>query len=298
MKSGFIAIIGRPNAGKSTLLNALLNKKIAIISPKAQTTRNSIRGILTNDQYQMIFIDTPGIHKPIHKLGSNMNKIAMSEAKGVDLIYLIIDCSAEFGKGDQYLLRYLDSIKSPVFLILNKVDKLDNEQVFKMILKYKDLYEFAEIFPLSALKDNDFNKLLSISSNYLKDDILYYPTNQITDYPEQFIISEIIREKILYLTEEEVPHSVAVVIEKMGYKKNNLLINSMILVERDSQKGIIIVKQGSMIKKIGIQAREELELIFGNKIYLELFVRVETNWRNKMNKLKELGYVEVMNLDE
>ena len=298
MKSGFIALIGRPNAGKSTLLNALLEKKIAIISPKAQTTRNAIRGILTNNEYQMIFVDTPGIHKPHHKLGSNMNKTAMSEATGVDVVYLLVDATVKYGSGDEYIIRYLQSIKSPVFLILNKIDQLTQEQVFKKIVEYKDLYPFKEIFPISALKDQEFNKLLDITKDNLKDDVLYYPTTQITDYPEQFIISEIIREKILTLTNDEIPHSVAVIIEKMGYKKDNLLINAMILVERDSQKGIIIGKQGQMIRNIGTLAREELQLILGNKIYLELFVRVEKDWRNKMAKLKELGYVEVFDLDE
>ena len=298
MKSGFIALIGRPNAGKSTLLNSLLEKKIAIVTPKAQTTRNAIRGILTNEEYQMIFVDTPGIHKPHHKLGSNMNKTAMSEAQGVDVVYLLVDATVKFGSGDEYIIQYLQSIKAPVFLILNKIDQLNQDQIFKKIIEYKDLYPFKEIFPISALKDNDFTKLLNVTIEYLKDDIQYYPTTQMTDYPEQFIISEIIREKILTLTNDEIPHSVAVIIEKMGYKKDNLIINAMILVERDSQKGIIIGKQGQMIKNIGMLAREELQLILGNKIYLELFVRVEKDWRNKMAKLKELGYVEVINLDE
>ena len=298
MKSGFVALIGRPNAGKSTLLNALLNNKIAIISKKAGTTRNAIKGILNSSDKQIIFIDTPGIHKPKHQLGSSMNKTAMNEAKGVDVVYLIVDAKEKFNTGDQYLIQYLNSIKTPVFLILNKVDLLSNEEVYKKIVEYKDLYDFKEIFPLSALKDNDFNSLVDNTCKFFNDDTLYYPSTQMTDYPEQFIISEIIREKVLLFTEEEVPHSVAVVIEKMGYKKNNLFIQAMILVERDSQKGIIIGKKGQMIKKLGQTAREELEELFGNKIYLEIFVRVEKDWRNKQAKLKELGYVEVFNLDE
>ncbi|MFI3284310.1 MAG: GTPase Era [Erysipelotrichaceae bacterium] len=298
MKSGFIALIGRPNAGKSTLLNALLQHKIAIISPKAQTTRNAIRGILTNEDSQLIYVDTPGIHKPQHKLGGVLNKTALQESRGVDLIYLLVDATQPFGSGDEYILQHLNNIKMPTFLILNKTDLLSREQVMKMILLYKDKYPFTEIFPLSALKNNDFSTLIEKTTELMPEGPLYYPSDQHTDYPEQFIISEIIREKILYLTKEEVPHSIAVIIERMGRKKDNLLINAMIIVERDSQKGIIIGKQGSMLKEIGQRARIELQEILGSKIYLELFVRVEKNWRNKMSKLNELGLVEIENLDE
>ncbi len=298
MKSGFIALIGRPNAGKSTLLNALMNDKIAIISQKAGTTRNAIRGILTSSEHQMIFVDTPGIHKPIHKLGTSMNKTAMSEAKGVDVVYLVVDSTQSFGTGDEYIIQYLQSVRVPVFLILNKIDMLKPDQVVKKIIEYKDLYDFQEIFPLSALNDNNFDTLLKETAKNFQDEVQYYPSDQQTDYPEQFIISEIVREKVLNHTEEEIPHSVAVVIESMKKKKTALYIQAMILVERDSQKGIIIGKGGQMIRKLGQESRLELEELFGNKIYLELFVRVEKNWRNKQAKLKELGYVEVINLDE
>ena len=293
MKSGFIALVGRPNAGKSTLINALIKSKIAIISNKAQTTRNQIRGIRTDENSQLIFIDTPGIHKPHHELGSMMNKEAFSAAKGVDLIYLIVDASAEFGKGDEFILEAIKRYKVPTFLILNKIDLINKENLFKIITEYNLKHDFAEIIPISAYTNENLDDLIETSKKYMEDGIKYYPDDQICDYPEQFIISEIIREKILELTEEEIPHSVAVVIERMGRKKGKLLINAMILVERDSQKGIIIGKAGSMIKKVGISARSDIEGILGENIYLELFVRVEKDWRNRKSKLQQLGFIQI-----
>ncbi|MCI6272831.1 MAG: GTPase Era [Erysipelotrichaceae bacterium] len=293
MKSGFIALVGRPNAGKSTLINALIKSKIAIISNKAQTTRNQIRGIRTDENSQLIFIDTPGIHKPHHELGSMMNKEAFNAAKGVDLIYLIVDVSAEFGKGDEFILEAIKRYKVPTFLILNKIDLINKENLFKIITEYNSKHDFAEIIPISAYTNENLDDLIETSKKYMEDGIKYYPDDQICDYPEQFIISEIIREKILELTEEEIPHSVAVVIERMGRKKGKLLINAMILVERDSQKGIIIGKAGSMIKKVGISARSDIEGILGENIYLELFVRVEKDWRNRKSKLQQLGFIQI-----
>ncbi len=293
MKSGFIALVGRPNAGKSTLINALIKSKIAIISNKAQTTRNQIRGIRTDENSQLIFIDTPGIHKPHHELGSMMNKEAFNAAKGVDLIYLIVDASAEFGKGDEFILEAIKRYKVPTFLILNKIDLINKENLFKIITEYNSKHDFAEIIPISAYTNENLDDLIETSKKYMEDGIKYYPDDQICDYPEQFIISEIIREKILELTEEEIPHSVAVVIERMGRKKGKLLINAMILVERDSQKGIIIGKAGSMIKKVGISARNDIEGILGENIYLELFVRVEKDWRNRKSKLQQLGFIQI-----
>lgn len=293
MKSGFIALVGRPNAGKSTLINALIKSKIAIISNKAQTTRNQIRGIRTDENSQLIFIDTPGIHKPHHELGSMMNKEAFNAAKGVDLIYLIVDASAEFGKGDEFILEAIKRYKVPTFLILNKIDLINKENLFKIITEYNSKHDFAEIIPISAYTNENLDDLIETSKKYMEDGIKYYPDDQICDYPEQFIISEIIREKILELTEEEIPHSVAVVIERMGRKKGKLLINAMILVERDSQKGIIIGKAGSMIKKVGISARSDIEGILGENIYLELFVRVEKDWRNRKSKLQQLGFIQI-----
>ncbi len=293
MKSGFIALVGRPNAGKSTLMNNLLQQKIAIISPKAQTTRNQIRGILTDDDAQMIFIDTPGIHKPQHALGQQMNKEAINAISSVDMIYFLVDATQEFGKGDQFVLDILAKQKMPVFLLLNKIDLISKEKVMDLLLSYAKLYDFKEIIPISAKEGFNVDELLATTKNYLEDGIMYYPKDQVCDYPEQFIICELIREKILYLTEEEVPHSIAVVIERMGRKKGRLLINAMILVERDSQKGIIIGKQGKMIKQIGIDARKDIEGLLGEPIYLELFVRVEKNWRNRTSKLQQLGYIPI-----
>lgn len=293
MKSGFIALVGRPNAGKSTLMNNLLQQKIAIISPKAQTTRNQIRGILTDEDAQMIFIDTPGIHKPQHALGQQMNKEAINAISSVDMIYFLVDATQEFGKGDQFVLDILAKQKMPVFLLLNKIDLISKEKVMDLLLSYAKLYDFKEIIPISAKEGFNVDELLATTKNYLEDGIMYYPKDQVCDYPEQFIICELIREKILYLTEEEVPHSIAVVIERMGRKKGRLLINAMILVERDSQKGIIIGKQGKMIKQIGIDARKDIEGLLGEPIYLELFVRVEKNWRNRTSKLQQLGYIPI-----
>ena len=298
MKSGFIALIGRPNAGKSTLLNALLNTKISIISPKAQTTRNSIRGIRTDDDSQLIFIDTPGIHKAKHALGEQMNKEALSSMAGVDLVFYIVDANETFKGGEEYVLNIVKNSKLPVFLILNKIDCLNKDQIMNKLLFYTRLADFKEIIPISALKENNIDELLITTKNYMEDGIQYYPSEQVCDYPEQFIISELIREKILYLTNEEIPHSVAVVIEKIGRKKRKLMIMAMILVERDSQKGIIIGKQGKMISKIGTLARKDIEGILGENIYLELFVRVEKNWRNRKAKLQQLGYVQMENDDE
>ena len=293
MKSGFVALIGRPNAGKSTLLNTLMKQKIAIISPKAQTTRNSIRGIRTDEDSQIIFVDTPGIHKPQHSLGAQMNKQAYSSARGVDIIYLMVDGTVPFGTGDEYVMQAIKNIHLPVFLVVNKADLISKDDMMNLLLFYNRLHDFAEIFPISALENDNVDQLIEFTKLRLEDGVKYYPDDMVCDYPEQFIMAEIIREKVLMNTQEEVPHSVAIVIERIKKHKGNLIINAMILVERNSQKGIMVGKQGSMIKKIGTEARIELSEILGEKVYLELFVRVEENWRNKESKLKQLGYIEV-----
>lgn len=293
MKSGFITLVGRPNAGKSTLMNALLQQKVAIISPKPQTTRNQIRGIRTDDDSQIIFIDTPGIHKPHHELGTQMNKEAYNAIGGGDLVYLLVDATLPFGGGDEFVLNVLKEKKLPVFLLLNKIDLLAPEQVMDLLLKWNKRFDFKEIIPISALKENNLAELIKTTKLYLTDGVKYYPDDQVCDYPEQFIIAELIREKVLYLTDEEVPHSIAVVIEKMGRKKGKLLINALILVDRNSQKGIIIGKGGAMIKQIGTKARYDIEQLLGEKIFLELFVRVEKDWRNRKSKLQQLGYIPI-----
>ena len=298
MKSGFVALIGRPNAGKSTLLNALVQQKVAIISPKPQTTRNSIRAIRTDADSQIIFVDTPGIHKPKHELGTQMNKEAYSAASGVDLIYYLVDGSVPFGSGDEFVLNTLRQMHLPVYLILNKIDLLEKEQLIDLLLAWQQRMDFKEIIPISAKTQNNLDQLIEVTKNDLTDGVQYYPADQVCDYPEQFIMAEIIREKVLLLTEEEVPHSVAVVIERIRKNREHLIINAMILVERDSQKGIIIGKQGRMIKQIGTLAREELQGLLREPIFLELFVRVEKDWRNKKAKLQQLGYIQTELEDE
>ena len=290
-RSGFVGIIGRPNAGKSTLLNSLIGTKIAIIADKPQTTRNVIRGVRTDEDSQIIFIDTPGIHKPIHELGKRMNVAALSTLNGADIIYYMFDVTAPLGRGDMFVINQLKTITKPIFLLLNKSDLIEKDQLLPLIEELNQHHIFQEVIPISALENDNLGTLISVTKDYLTDTLKYYPTDQITDYPEQFIIAEIIREKVISLTEEEIPHSIAVTIEKISKKRETLIINGLVLVERDSQKGIIIGKNGRMLKAIGTQARKELEVRFGTPIFLELFVRAEKNWRNKATKLQQLGYL-------
>lgn len=292
-KSGFVSIVGRPNAGKSTLLNQLVKQKIAIVTDKPQTTRDAIIGVLTEDDYQIIFTDTPGIHKPKHELGSRMNSIAYSNFRGMDLIYYMMDASIPLGGGDDFLIEKLSHVKTPIILVLNKSDKITGDELLLRIVEMRAKLDVAEVVPLSAIESNNIDTLLEVTLNYMEDGIMYYPKDAVSAHPEQFIIAEIIREKIINLTQEELPHSVAVAIEKMVRNKNALVINVVIFVNRPSQKGMIIGKHGSMIKAIGQQAREELELVLGEKIFLETHVRVEKNWRNKDRLLNQLGYIEI-----
>lgn len=293
-KSGFVALIGRPNVGKSTFLNGVLNQKVSIISPKPQTTRNCIQGIYTTDNEQIIFIDTPGIHKPLHKLGNYMNDESLSTFDNVDLIMFIVDGTSDFGAGDQFIINELKKTNTPVFLIVNKIDLIkDKEKLMKNIISYTSNYDFEEVYYISALKGNHVDELLESISNKLEEGPMYFPKDQVSDHPENFIIAEIIREKVLYLTKEEVPHSVAVVIEYKDINDENpnlTDISAVIVVERQSQKKIIIGKNGQMIKEIGSRARKEIAMILGTKVYLELFVRVEDDWRNRSSQLKKLGY--------
>ena len=289
-KSGFVGIIGRPNVGKSTLLNQMLGKKVAIMSDKAQTTRNKIHGIYTDDTMQAVFLDTPGVHKPKHKLGEYMNKTAGSIVGDVDVIFYLVDASVELGGGDEYISRFLKDCGCPVFLILNKTDLLEPKQVLLSIEQYKNLLDFAEVVPVSALKGDNVTELLQVLVKYLPEGPLYYDANTVTDQPEQQIMAEIIREKVFELTREEIPHSVAVNITDMIPRENGVLyVGAAICVERDSQK-VIIGKGGAMLKQIGSLARPELENIFGDKIFLELRVKVKKDWRNDDNMLKNFGY--------
>ncbi len=291
IKTGFITLIGRPNAGKSTLLNNILEQKIAIMSNKPQTTRNIINGIYTDENSQIVFIDTPGIHKPKHKLGDYMMKLSNGALNESEIIYLIISADEKFGSGDQRIINIVKKLNVPTFLILNKIDLIEKDDIFKIIDFYKKLYDFKEIIPISALKSINVNKLINLTKKYLPESIKMYPDDIITDSPEYFLISEFIREKVLLLTSEEIPHSVSVVIDKIekedNYKKH---IMATIVVERKSQKGIIIGKQGNLIKKIGKLARKDIEELLQEKIFLELWVKVIKEWRNSSYNIRELGY--------
>ncbi|MBD0379115.1 GTPase Era [Paenibacillus sedimenti] len=290
-KSGFVAIIGRPNVGKSTLMNQIIGQKIAIMSDKPQTTRNKIHGVYTSDNGQIVFLDTPGIHKPTSKLGDYMSKVAHSTLGEVDAILFLVDVAEGLGGGDRYIIEQLKHVETPVILVLNKIDRVHPEELLPIIVSYKDLYNFAEIVPISALKGNNVTTLLEQIIRYLPEGPQYYPADQITDHPEQFVCAELVREKILHLTREEIPHSIAVQIEDMRVEENGLVrISAVIFVERDSQKGIIIGKQGSLLKEIGKQARQDIEALLGSKTFLELWVKVKKDWRNQERVLRDLGF--------
>lgn len=290
-KSGFISIIGRPNVGKSTFLNYVIGQKIAIMSDKPQTTRNKIQGVLTRDDAQFVFIDTPGIHKPKHRLGDFMVKIAVDTLNEVDLVLFMINAEEGYGKGDQYIMDLLQSVNKPVFLIINKVDLIKQEDVLPLIELYKEKYHFKEIVPISAGEGHNVPQLLDLIANELPEGPKYYPDEQITDHPERFIISELIREKALHLTREEIPHSIAVVIDTIEKRSSNTVyIQATIITERKSQKGIIIGKQGKMLKEIGMRARQDIEKLLGSKVFLELWVKVKEDWRNKLYHLEQLGF--------
>lgn len=290
-KSGFVSIIGRPNVGKSTLLNNFLGMKLAIVSPRAQTTRNRIQGIYTTETEQIIFIDTPGIHKPKNELGNVMNEFAYSALDGTDLILMLVDASCEIGDGDKYIIEQLSKVKIPVILVLNKVD-LVTDQVVLMnnINSYKDAYNFAGGITLSATEGFNVDKLKDMIVERLEVGPMYYPEDQVLDLPERFVVAEIIREKVLLQTKEEIPHSVAVTIESFKEKSKMIEINATIIVERSSQKMIVVGKGGQMIKTIGTLARRDIVKFLNQKVYLELFVKVEDNWRNNKKYLKEFGY--------
>lgn len=291
MKSGFVSIIGRPNAGKSTLLNEILDRKIAITSDKPQTTRNRIMGILNEPGMQLVFVDTPGIHKPKHKLGNYMVQAARESIYDGDVIYYMVDASVPFGPGEEFILKALEKIDTPVFLLLNKTDKMDAEQVLRSIVAWQARYDFAEIFPLSALTGDNVKRLIAITTNYLYDGPAYFNDDAVTDQSEKTVMSELIREKILRLTKEEIPHSVAVLIEDMSRREDDdkLVVHALIYVERNSQKRIIIGKNGEMMKKIGIQSRHDIEDLLGEDIVLKLWVKVKENWRDRESMLKDLG---------
>lgn len=291
MKSGFISIIGRPNAGKSTLLNEILDRKIAITSDKPQTTRVRITGIYTDEEAQMVFVDTPGIHKPKHKLGSVMVDVARESIYDGDVIYYVVDASVPFGGGEAFILKALETARAPVFLLLNKTDTMAPEAILQAIVQWNERRSFAEIFPMSALTGDNVEALLTATKNYLPEGLPFYPADEITDQPEKVLMAELIREKILRLTNEEVPHSVAVVIEgtERRERDDKLVVYGLIYVERATQKRILIGKNGQMMKKIGTAARLDIEHLVGEEIDLKLWVKVKEAWRNHDSTLHDLG---------
>ncbi len=290
-KSGFVAIVGRPNVGKSTFMNYVLGQKIAIMSDKAQTTRNKIQGVYTKDDAQIVFLDTPGIHKPKHELGEFMVKSAYSALKEVDAVLFMVNVSEKRGPGDDFIIEKLKGIKTPIFLVLNKIDLVTPELLLERVESYKDALDFAGVFPISVLQGNNVNELMEGLINALPEGPQYYPADQITDHPEYFVVSELIREKILQLTQEEIPHSVAVTVDKMQKDEfDKVHVYANIIVERKSQKGIIIGKGGRLLKEIGTRARRDIQQLLGNKVYLELWVKVEKDWRKRKSNLQEYGY--------
>lgn len=293
MKSGFVSLVGRPNVGKSTLLNNILDMKLAITSDVAGTTRNIIQGIYNDDDSQIIFIDTPGIHKPKNKLGTYLNRKAYTMADDVDIILFLIDAKSGFGKGDTFILERLKEMNKPVFLLLNKVDSMKKEDLLGLINEYKDLYDFSEIIPISALKGDNVDALIKTLKKYLKSDIKYYEEDTITNVSRNFIIAEMVREKILYMTKDEVPHTVTCLVETYEEEENIINIGVLIIVDRDNLKKIIIGKQGAMLKNIGRAARIDIENFLGKKVYLETYVKSIKNWRDKEKYLQEFGLDEL-----
>ena len=290
-RSGFVSVIGRPNAGKSTLLNHLLGQKVLIMSDKPQTTRNRIQCILTEERGQIIFLDTPGIHKPKHKLGEYMVNKAKESMREVDVILYMVDLSAEYGPGEEFIIEMLKQTKIPCVLVLNKVDLLaTKEQLMRKIQHFSALVDFKAIVPVSAKTGENTDELLNVIFGQLSKGPLYYTEDEVTDQPERFIMAELVREKVLQLTHDEIPHSIAVVIEEVEEKKSLVKVRALIVVERESQKGIIIGAGGKQLKEIGSLARKDIEDLLGSQVFLELWVKVKKDWRNRMDSLRNYGY--------
>lgn len=291
-KSGFISIIGRPNAGKSTFLNRVIGQKIAIMSDKPQTTRNKVQGVLTTKNEQIIFIDTPGINEPRSKLGDFMLKVAKNTLREVDGVLLMVDSTDRIGKQDRYVLEMLKGNETPVFLVMNKIDLIHPDKLMSVIESFRKEFDFADVIPISALEGINIEGLLKVVTEHLPEGPQYYPADQVTDHPERFIISELIREKVLHLTHEEIPHSIAVVIEKIkrDEETDKIRVSATIMVERDSQKGIVIGKRGALLKEVGLRARKDIEMLLGSKVFLELWVKVQKDWRNKSVHLRDFGF--------
>ena len=296
MKSGFVSFIGRPNVGKSTLLNSILNKKVVITSNKPQTTRNLIQGIYNEDDTQIIFVDTPGIHKAHNKLGRALNKQAYFTINDVDIIIMVVDITEKVGSGDKFVIDILKNIENkPVFLVINKIDKLPREEILSKIEEYMSLYNFTEVIPVSARKKDNIDRLIEVIKKYLPDNIKYFDSDTVTNSSPEFIISELIREKVLELTDEEVPHSVTCIVDELYEEEKIINIGASIIVDRENLKKIIIGKNGNMIKEIGIRARKDIEEYFGKQVYLDLSVKVIPKWRDKEKFLNMIGYKDFLN---
>lgn len=290
-KSGFISIIGRPNVGKSTFMNKVLGQKVAIMSDKPQTTRNKIQGVHTTGTSQMIFIDTPGIHKPKHQLGEHMMKVARNTLRETEAILFLVNVAEEIGRGDEYIIDMLKNTETPIILVMNKIDLVHPDKLIEQIEVYKDKLPFADVVPISALQGNNVDRLLEVIEGYLPEGPMYYPEDRITDHPEHFIVGELIREKALHLTSQEIPHAIGVEVERMkADDRGTINVAAVIYVERDSQKGMVIGKNGKMLKEIGKLARIDIENLLGSRVYLELWVKVQKDWRNKSQFIRSLGY--------
>lgn len=293
MKSGFVSLVGRPNVGKSTLLNSLLERKIAITSNVSGTTRNIIQGIYNDDEAQIIFIDTPGIHKPQNKLGTMMNRKAYTMADDVDIVLFLIDVEKGYGKGDAFILERLKELNKPIILLMNKVDRVKKEKLLELINEYKDLYDFKEIIPISALKGVNVKDLIDTLKKYLPDNVKYYQDDEVTNVSRNFLLAEMVREKVLHLTKEEVPHSVTCLVEQFEEDDNNAHVMVTIIVDRDNLKKIIIGKNGAMLKEIGTKARIDMEEFLGKKVFLETYVKTIENWKDREKYLTEFGLNEL-----
>lgn len=292
-KSGFVAIVGRPNVGKSTLLNHLVGQKVAIMSDKPQTTRNKIRCVLNSDEGQVVFVDTPGIHKPKHKLGELMVQAAKGTFREVDAILYVVEADAGIGAGDRFIMDLLREVKTPIFLVVNKIDLVAKENLLPLLARFQEELNFSEVIPISALEGSNTTTLVKEIFKYLPEGPQYYPDDMITDHPERFVVSELIREKVLHLTRDEIPHAIVVEVEEMKERPNDMVyIQATIYVERDSQKGIIVGKGGKLLKEIGALARGDIQNLLGSKVFLDLWVKVKKDWRNRDGILRNFGFHE------
>jgi len=293
MKSGLIGLIGRPNVGKSTLVNSIVGRKVAIVSDKPQTTRNLIQGIYNDSDTQIVLMDTPGIHKPNHKLGDYLNKEAYYTMEDVDALLLLLPANEAIGGGDKFIIERIKKLNKPVILVINKIDKIKKEDLLGKIEEYKSLYDFSDIVPISALKKDNIDELIKVMKKYLNDDIKYYDEDYYTNKGTNFMIAELVREKIMQLTHEEVPHSVTCIVENVEKHNNAFEISVCIVVDRDSLKKIIIGRGGAMLKEVGTLARPEVEELLGSKVFLKLYVKTIKKWRDRQSYLKELGFYDI-----